>query len=168
MRGRRIVITSPPLGIMRELIVPTGETWSPGMVVQIDPTVALKHGRNTGKIYDRDADGDRPLGAFWVVTEANLGLRGKGITDSVTFDSYSAGEQASVYSPVAGDELNLLFKNLSGTADDVIAGQILTVDDGTGKVQVTASTPETEIAAAKEALTDPTADTLIWCEWSGH
>lgn len=160
-RGNCIVVSAEPGGPWSELIVPVGETWLPGVIVQKDPTVALRQGRHTGKLYSRDADGDRPKGGFWVVVEdAKIGR--------TTADSYAAGERARVYCPEAGEELNLLYKNVTGTADDVAAGDILTVDTGTGKVQVSSGTPETEVAVALAAIVDPTADTLLWCEWSGH
>lgn len=167
MKGNKIVLTMPQQGNESELIVPTGETWYPGMIVQLDASVALKHGVHTGAIYNRDADGDRPKGGWYVVTERNLALRGLGITDLDTFDSYAAGDQASVYKPQNGDELNLLYKNVTGTADDVAVNDLLIVDDGTGKMIVTTGSPETEVAMALEALVDPTADTLIHCSWSG-
>lgn len=168
MRGKRIIVSADPQGKFTEMVVKTGETHYPGQIVQIDPTVALSGGRNTAKIYDRAVDGDQPIGAFWVCTEDNMALQGKGITDSTTFDSYAAGERASYYSPMAGEELNLLYLNLSGTADDHAAGEIGMVDDGTGKIIATTGSPETEVCVIKETVTDPTADFLAWVEWSGH
>lgn len=144
-----------------EGFVKTGETFYPGMIVQKDPTVALQGGRHTYKLYNRDADGDRPAGALWVVRENSL-------IGKTTADSYAAGELCFFYAPVEGDELNLLIKNETGTADDHAAGEILTVDDGTGKLIATTGTPEIEVAMLLEAVTDPTADTLAWCEWTGH
>jgi hypothetical protein len=73
-----------------------------------------------------------------------------------------------MYFPTDGDELNLLFGNASGTADDIPLGTILMVDHGTGKVVATTGTPETEVAVALEAIVDPTADQLLWVRWSGH
>lgn len=161
-RGNCIVVTHNAQGRHTEAYVASGETHYPGMIVQIDPTVALKSGRHTAKIYNRDADGDRPLGPFMVCTEKfNSSFLGKPLTEG-----YGAGERASYYIPEPGDELNLLLKNLAGTADDHTAGEILMVDDGTGLLIATTGTPETEVAVLKENVTDPTSDTLAWCEWS--
>lgn len=160
-RGNRIIVSADPKGTFMEGIVAAGETPLPGMILQRDPTVALQGGRQTFKIYDRGADGDQPLGAFWVVTEDRL--QGK-----TTADAYAAGSRIFVYSPIAGEELNLLLLNITGTGDDHTAGEILMVDDGTGKLIATTGTPETEVAVLLETVTDPATDTLAWCEWSGH
>jgi hypothetical protein len=162
-RGNTIIVTANPRGIMEEGYVATGETHYPGMVIQRDASIALKGGRHTYKIYDRAADGDQPIGAFWIVTERLNALLGKDMTAS-----YTAGDRMSIYSPVAGEELNLLIANLSGTGDDHAVNEILMVDDGTGKLIATTGSPETEVAQLLEAITDPTADTLAWCQWSGH
>ena len=159
-KGSKIILT-PDRGYTVEGIVNTGETLYPGMIVQVDPTQSTQGGRPIYKIYDRGADGDRPAGAFVVVCEDLK--QGK-----TTSDSYAAGERFMGFVPQAGCELNLLYKNVPGTADDVAAGDLFIVDDGTGKVIVTTGTPETEVAEALEAVTDPTADTLVWSSWSGH
>ena len=69
---------------------------------------------------------------------------------------------------MAGEELNLLIENIAGTGDDHAIGEILMVNDCIGKLIATTGSPETEVAYLKETITDPTADTLAWCEWSGH
>ncbi len=160
-RGNGIIVQGEPHGVFNEGVVATGETFYPGMIVQRDPTVALAAGRQTFKIYNRDADGDQPAGAFWVVYHNYL------LGQTVT-DSYAAGSRTFVYCPLAGEEMNLLVENIAGTADDHTAGEILMVNDGTGKLIATTGSPETEVAMLLETITDPTADTLAWCEWSGH
>lgn len=162
-RGNEIIVTADPKGQFDEFYVAAGETWYPGMIVQKDPSVALIGGRHTGKIYNRDADGDRPAGSFWVVTNLLQAMVGQGPTASI-----GAGQKCTVYSPRAGEELNLLVANLAGTGDDHALGAILMVDDGTGKLVATTGSPETEVAQLQEAITDPVADTLAWCQWSGH
>ncbi len=162
-RGNRIVITSPPFGIHSEGIVKATQTFYPGMIVVRDPSVALVNGRHTYKYYDPGADGEHPVGAMWVVTEGLLGLIGK-----TTSDSYGAGERCSLYCPKVGEDLNLLVANLSGTADDHAIGEKMMVDNGTGKLIVTTGSPELEVAQLLEAITDPTADTLAWCQWGGN
>ncbi len=163
-RGNCIIVNQiEQPGKHEEGFVATGETHYPGMIVQRDASVALKGGRHTYKLYDRAADGDQPQGAFWVVTEKLLTFKGQTVTDS-----YAAGDRCSLYSPANGDELNLLLLNIAGTADDHALGEILMVDDGTGKLIATTGSPETEVAQLLEAVTDPTTDTLAWCEWTGH
>ena len=165
MHGSTIIVSTgrAPSGVFREGIVKTAETFKPGMIVQRDPTVALVEGVPTFKLYDRGADGDRPAGAFWLVTEILRSEIGYAITDDI-----AAGERFMAYSPNAGEEVNVLYKNVAGTADDVVAGDLAVVDDGTGKVIVTTGTPETEVGMFLESLTDPTADALLWLEWSGY
>lgn len=144
-----------------EGIIATGETPSPGTILQIDPSVALQQERHTWKIYNRDADGDRPQGPHIVLRED--WLQGKDVDDA-----YVAGTRAFGGIPLPGCELNVLFKNVSGTADDVALGDLLIVDDTTGKLIVTTGTVESEPFMALEALTDPTADTLIWVVATGY
>lgn len=162
-RGNETIVSSDPRGILTEGIVKAAETHYPGMVCLRDASVALVTGRHTYKIYDESADGDQPTGAFWVVTNLLGSLVGK-----TAAQSYAAGERASYYSPVAGEELNLLIKDIAGTGDDHALGEKLIVDTGTGKLIATTGSPETEVAQLLEVITDPTADTLAWCQWSGH
>lgn len=161
-RGNEIIVTgTEPRGYFKEGYIASGETPKPGTILQIDPTVALSGGRHTWKIYDRGADGDHPLGPHAVLLPDHL----QGKTAS---DAYAAGDRCFLYCPIAGDELNLLVKNIAGTADDHAAGEILMVDDGTGMMIATTGSPECEVAVLLEAITDPTVDTLAWCMWSGH
>lgn len=162
-RGNSIVVTDNPRGVFAEGYVKTGETFYPGMGVLRDASVALKAGRHTYKMYDESADGDLPTGAIWIVTDGLHALVGKGVTDS-----YAAGERVSLYAPAPGEEINLLLKDISGTGDDHALGEKLILDTGTGEFIATTGSPETEVAQLLEAVTDPTADTLAWCQWAGH
>jgi hypothetical protein len=155
-RGNRIVVNADAKGAYEWDYVTTAE--KPGTIVQLDVSQALRHGKHTWVVYNRAADGDRPLGPYAVIVEDLYQGR-----DADT--AYGAGELCKLYIPIQGDELNLLFLNVSGTADDVAAGVALIVDDGTGKVTPTTGTPQTEVAVALEALVDPTADQRLWCRW---
>jgi len=165
MRGNEIVVTpaTEQKGVRDEGYVKTGETHYPGMIVQRDASVALIGGRHTYKIYATGTDGALPVGAFWVVTNDAGALRGAKVTDS-----YAAGEKESLYAPQPGEELNLLLKDIAGTGDDHALGEILIVDDATGKLIATTGSPATKVAQLLETVTDPTGDTLAWCQWSGH
>lgn len=160
-RGKSIVVTADPKGQFDEGFVGSGVTLYPGMIVQRDKSVALKGGRHTYVPYNRDADGNIAAGAHWVVTERLQSMIGKTYSESI-----AAGDRIQVYSPRRGEELNLLVENLSGTGDDHAIGAQLMVNDGTGKLIATTGTPEEEVANLNEAITDPTADTLAWCEWA--
>lgn len=159
-RGACIVVSPDPKGHWVEGIIKTGETPKPGTIYQIDYSVALQHGRHTWTVYNADADGGRPKSPIIVLCENGRG----GTTDT----AYAAGEQARGYIPLPGDELNLLVLNISGTGDDHALGEVLIIDDTTGKMIATTGSPENEVAVLKEAITDPTADTLAWCDWTGY
>ncbi len=160
-KGNCIVVQADPKGLFMEGFIASGETPKPGTILQRDASVALIGGRHTYKIYDRAADGDQPQGPFWVLRENYL--LGKAATVA-----YAAGDRCFLYSPLPGDELNLLVADVAGTADDHALGEILMVDDGTGKLIATTGSPETEVAMLQETITDPAADTLAWCVWTGH
>lgn len=160
-KGNCIVVQSDPKGLFMEGFIAAGETPKPGTILQRDASVALIGGRHTYKIYDRAADGDQPQGPFFLLRENYL--LGKAATVA-----YAAGDRCFLYVPLPGDEVNLLLLNIAGTADDHALGEILMVDDGTGKLIATTGSPETEVAMLQEAVTDPTADTLAWCVWTGH
>lgn len=162
MRGNRIVVNADAKGAYEWGYLATAE--KPGTVLQIDPTVALKHGKHTWKVYQPGADGEQPLGPFVVLIE-NL-LQGQEATVA-----YTAGDFVKMYIPLPGDELNLLLKDLAGTstgaASDHAAGEKLMVDHGTGKMIATTGSPETESAVLLETVNDVLADVLAWCRWSG-
>ncbi len=160
-RGNEIIVTADPKGQFE-----TGYLDSagyPGMIYQKNYATALIGGRHTFTVYNRDADGNMPAGSYWVLTNLLQAMIGALATAEI-----AAGEQAMFYSPRAGEEINLLLENIAGTGDDHAVGEILMVNDGTGKLIATTGTPESECAALKEAVTDPTADQLVWCEWTGH
>lgn len=160
-KGNEIIVSAEPKGRFAEGIINSGETPKPGTIMQKLPTQATQGNRFVYGAYNRDADGNRPAGAIWVLLPSHLS--GKGPTDA-----YAAGDRCFLYCPLPGDELNLLHMNVAGTGDDVAKGDLLIVVDGTGKLIVTTGSPENEVAMALEARTDPTADGLIHCEWTGY
>lgn len=162
-RGSLIVVTAGADGQYQEGKVAAGQTFYPGMVVQRDPSAALTMGKHTYKLYDRAADGDRPAGAFWVVTGNLERGRSLPVTTAIV-----AGSWTEFYCPEAGDELNLLLGDVAGTGDSHTAGEILMVDDGTGCLVATTGSPQTEVAQLLENIAAPVANTLAWVQWSGH
>lgn len=160
-KGNTILLSTEPRGRFIEGVVAAGEAPKPGMIVQIQAATALVGGRFTFEIYNADADGGRPKGPYIVLLEDQW--QGK-----TTSDAYAAGDRCFGYVPLPGDELNLLLLNIAGTGDDHAKGEILIVDDTTGKLIATTGSPETEVAMVLETVTDPTADTLCWCIWTGY
>lgn len=159
-RGNRIVVNPDAKGMYEWGYIAAGSTvLLPGTIWQRDASVALKHGKHTYKIYQPGADGENPLGGYWVLTEDLY--QGKTATTE-----YVAGDFVKFYSPRMGDELNLVLLNISGTGDDHALSEKLMVDTGTGKLIATTGSPEDEVAQLLEAVTDPTADTLAWVQWA--
>jgi len=157
-RGNTIVVSCDPKGRFEEGYIASGETPKPGQILQRDPTVALRNGRFTYKMYNLTADGNRPVGALWVLREDFL--QGKDATQA-----YAAGDRCFLYCPLPGDELNLLVLDVVGTGDDKTAGAALSVDDGTGKL--VAGTGDSSPFQLLETITDPVADTLAWVCFGG-
>lgn len=159
-RGNSIIVSAHPKGRFVEGIIGAGITPKPGTILQLDISEDLQGGRHVLELYNADADGGRPKGPFIVLLEDSL--QGKTVSDA-----YAAGERCRGYIPLPGDELNLLIADINGTADDHTKGEMLIVDDTTGKLIATTGDPETEVAMLLETITDPTADTLAWCQWTG-
>lgn len=159
-RGNEIIVSANPRGVFMEGFIKSGQTPKPGTILQLDASVALQAGRHTFKIYDRAADGDRPAGALWILYQDWL-------QGGLTSTAYAAGDRAFLYSPVAGEEFNLLLGDVAGTADDHALGEVLMVDDGTGKLIATTGSPQSAPFVLLEAVTDPVADTLAWVQYGG-
>lgn len=154
-RGNTIVVSGWPTGKFVEGWIGTGLTPKPGRCMQIDYSVAMVEGRHTWKYYTPGADGGYPVGPLIVLREnwyLNIGVD----------VAYAAGNRCHGYVPLNGDELNCLVKNLSGTADDHGADDILMIESGSGLLIASSGTPDFAPFTLNEAITDPTADTLAW------
>jgi len=136
-------------------------TPSPGTVMQISAGVEPIGGKHTWVAYNRDADGDRPLGPLVVLCE-NWKL-GK-----TTSDAYVSGEYGIMFVPYPGDELQVLLQNQSGTSDSFAIGDLLMVDDGTGKAIATSGSIESEPWVVMETLAAITVDTLCHVMYTGY
>lgn len=159
-RGNSIVVEANPRGKFTEGYIASGITPKPGTIMERDPTVALRGGRATYKLYTPGADGAKPKGGLWVLLEQNL-------IGKTTADAFAAGDHCQLYCPLPGEEINLLFLDIAGTADDHPAGEIAIPQSGTGKLIVTAGTPSVTFQLL-ETITDPLADTLAWVEYGGY
>lgn len=147
-----IIVSPEPRGRHMECKMASGEVAKPGMIIQIDPSASLIDNRPQYRLADLAADGE--IAECIIVCEDDL--------QGVDVDTaYADGARVKAYIPAPGDELQILFNNVSGTADDVAVGDKLIVDDDTGKFNVTTGSPEQEMFVALEAITDPTADTLF-------
>lgn len=157
-KGNEIIVSANPRGVFQEGTI--NGALKPGTLVQIDVSEGLNaQGRPKWEAFNADADGDQRLIAVLLPDT----LRGKLATDA-----YVDGEHCYVYIPVAGEELNMLVGDVAGTGDDHAFGELLMANDGDGKLVATTGSPESESFILLEAITDPTADTLAHCMFTGY
>jgi hypothetical protein len=157
-RGNEIVVSAEPNGRFVEGTIKTGETPSPGSIMQIDTSAGINSlGRFDWELYNVSADGVHPVGPFIILREDI----GQGKTNT---DAYAAGDHAYGYIPLHGDELNLLIDDVSGTADIAI-GTVMMPADGLGRLIATTGV-EAEVFLLMELISVPAADELgfgLWC-----
>lgn len=138
-----------------EGILGTGFTPKPGTAMMIKGGVAMDgSGNHTYIPWDGAADGEQDE---VIILRENEGKGG------LTTTAYADSEHIYMYIPVRGDELLVLFGDVSGTgaSSDVAVGDKLMIDDVTGKAIPTTGSPEMEPFKALEAIVDATADQLI-------
>lgn len=158
-KGNEIVVTGEPRGRFLEGIIEG--TPKPGTVMQIKAATEPVGGRHTWQVYDRAGDGYPSMIA--ILKEDHM--QGKTATDA-----YVTGTRGFLYIPLPGDDLNMIIKDISGTADDYAIGDILEVDDGTGKLQDAAAGTGFYLRkpfVLMETITDPAADYLAWVMYTG-
>lgn len=127
----------------------------PGMCVELVPATEPVNGRFTYRASSVAAGSAKPI-----IVLLEDSLQG-GLVTQV----YTAGARAFFYEPHAGDELNMLVKNIAGTGDHFAIGDKMSVDNtgklvaGTGTVQPF-QVEETQAAGI-------TADTLLAMIYTG-
>lgn len=167
-KGNRIIVTPCPRGRFERIIV-VG-TPKPGTIMY--PTAAAEAQGGARSMEPAGTTGGLGMGADGDMIPICVLLSFIDCVDCppgrTVEDAYVTGENGAVYYPVDGEELNVLFGNAAGTADDVTLGMKLIVDDGTGKVIPTTGTPKSEPFVAREAYTDPTADRLLHVVYSSE
>lgn len=160
-KGNNIIVSDKARGVFLEGTI--NAALKPGTVVQVDVSEGIgADGRFDWEAYDPASvvqNGARRLIAVLLPDK----LQGKNATQA-----YVSGDRCFVYIPAAGEELNMLVENLSGTADDHSFGDLLMVSDGTGKLLASTGSPESEPFMLLEDITDPTADTLAHCMFTGY
>lgn len=162
-KGNEIIVSPSPRGVFWEGYV--NAALKPGTCVQIDVSEGLGNdGRPDWEAYNTTYDAERRMVAVLLPDH----LKGKTATDA-----YVSGDRCFVYVPAPGEELNMLIANLAGTADDHSFGDFFVINDGDGLL---VSATETGGSAAVESepfqlledITDPTADTLAHCIYTGY
>lgn len=169
MKGTQIIVSPNPKGVFKECIV--NGTPYPGIVMEMDPGVAADaRGRHTWQAYGTDAaatgrgvgnDGDRKVVA--VLVEKKY-LDGSGIYST----QYADGDPGMLYFPVAGEDLNMMIENQSGTGESFSIGDECMVDDGTGKMLEADSNAEAQPFICMETQSALTADVWSWMLFAGH
>ena len=153
-KGNEIIVSSEPRGVFMEGIV--SGTPKPGTIMEM-MTTAPVNGRFTYRASTRTTGAKGPT---FVLLPDNL--QGKLATDA-----YVTATRCFMYSPVAGEQLNLLVADVSGTGDDVAIADLFVVENTTGKIKANSSNTSAPFQAM-EAVTDPTADYLLWCTYLGN
>lgn len=153
-RGNKILITSNPRGHFAQGVI-TG-TPKPGICLSISaPFGSL--GWHTWVPFSATS-GHRRTVAVLLENE----LKGGSLTDA-----YITGDIVPIYFPAPGEELNMLIADVVGTGDDHPALQMLMIQTATGML-IAESSPESEPFQLLETLTDPVADTLAPCMYTGQ
>ncbi len=157
-KGNRIVLSPDPQGIKLEGTLTTA--CKPGQVMEVDPLVlSMTNGRPNYRIYQSGTDGKR---AMMVVANVNM------FTGGLATDAYAAGDHGYFYVPQAGEEMNMLLGDITGTGDPHTYRDILIVQSSTGKLITTTGSPTSEPFILLETLAALTTDTLAWCFYTGY
>lgn len=152
--GNQIVAHGAPRGVHHPgfLYVASGSVY-PGTVLQVKPGVEPRNGKVfTWKVYNPGTDG--AIAGPIAVLDFDR-MQGKTMTDG-----YTDGEPIQIYVPRPGEYLNMLFKNIAGTGDAFTIGQLLIVDDSTGKLIADTGSPAQKPFTCMETIAAITVDTL--------
>lgn len=159
-KGETIIINSEPKGVFKEGII--SGTPKPGTVMELVPSTVPVGGRFTWRaVTSRSANGAKGLMAVLLEDK----LQGKLITDA-----YVSGTRGFLYCPIAGEELNMLldYPGGTGTSDEDDIGELLTFENGTGKLIPAGSYASAPFMLLENLDTAITADTLVWTMYLGN
>lgn len=157
--GQEIIVSSEPKGIFLEGIIEG--TPKPGTLMEVKPSTEPRESGAgyTFRVYQPGTNGERrPV----MVLQPDF-PQGKLATDA-----YVTGSWGKVYLPIMGELLNVLLKDISGTGDDFAIGAPLIAESGSGKLLATTGSPESEPFIVMETVTDPVADHLTLCMYTGY
>lgn len=167
--GNDIIVEAAPRGTKMEGILGANSgSPKPGTIMEIDRSVEPVNGTFAWEPFGVTAasgsegvaaDGNQRLVAVLEIDK----LQGK-----TADDAYATTERCFLYVPVAGETLNIRRADIAGSGDDVAIGDLFIVEDGTGKLIATTGSPESEPFFALETVTDPLAETLLWCMYTGY
>jgi len=156
-KGNKIVAAAEPLGRFLDVIV--DGTPKPGTLMEITPATEPVNGRLHVRVFQRGTDGQRT--PIMILCEDEL----QGVAATV---AYVDGYYGRVYYPAMGEEINILLKDVAGTADTHAIGEFLIHDSGTGLFIATTGSPQSEPFELIETVTAPSADVLACAIYTGH
>lgn len=164
-KGQCTIVSEQPKGKFIEGIV--SGTPKPGTVMQ--PTnAALQAGRQTWIAWTK------ATGAYGLVTvllgdvlqgklEVGAAVTGAG---NAAGDAYVSGTRCFLYQPAAGEELNMIVEDVSGTTDDIAIGDLFAIKTTSGKL-IANSSNAFPCFTSMEVITDPIADTVVCMQFNG-
>ena len=151
-KGSLILINgSDPSGRFRSGII--SGTPKPGQQMQIKAGVEPVQGLFTFEAVSSASPSQTP---FILLEDDNQGC--------VATLAYVAGTVGRMYTPLPGDELNLLFANVAGTGDTFAIGSKAVVNS-VGKFVADTGTPYHKVTVEETVSTALTADALVACTW---
>lgn len=157
-RRNSIVVSSAPAGHFLEGYI-TDDAIKPGTHMERDPDAPEVGGRFGYRRYQSGTDGARAT----ILILLEDALQGRTMETA-----YNENDRIFLYSPEMGDEMNVLVDDIDGTADDIAIGDKFIVDTETGRLIATTGSPESEPWEAMEAVSNPTADHLVFMRYTGH
>lgn len=152
MKGSLILINgSSPNGRLRSGII--SGTPKPGQQVQIKAATEPVNGLYTFEAVSAASPNQTP---FILLEDEQQG--------GLATTAYVSGTLCRVYTPLPGDELNLLFANVAGTGDTFAIGSKAVVNNA-GKFVADTGTPYHKVTVEETVSTALTTDTHIACTW---
>lgn len=158
MKGSQIILTANPDGRFDEGTIEGALL--PGSFVEVKPSTDPQGGRFTYRAVTRANGAKGP-----VIILLNMDQAGQLATSA-----YTSGDRCRVYYPRAGDELNALIRESSGTgtAGEVNVGDKLAIEMATGKLMAGGALASTPFELREHIGVDGGADTLHWVQYTGN
>lgn len=158
MRGNSIIVSSNPQGKFDEAVA--SGSILPGTHLEIVPATADVNGRFTLRNVTR---GNGAKGAIIIALEDDE--QGKLVTDT-----YTTGTRMRVYSPIMGEELNLVLSESSGTGtvNETAIGDKLAVQMTSGQLMAGGALVSTPYTLLERVSLDTLVDTLHHVRYDGN
>lgn len=149
-RGTGIIVSSEPRGIFMEGTIT--DTSKPGQLVEIVPNQTFVGGEPNFRARSQSNGAAGPI--FVLLNDDEQG--------KLSTDAYVANTRCRVYVPLAGEDVNVLLGDATGTGDIVTQGDLFGVSS-LGKIIANAGFTSTPFQSM-ETLPGLSADTLVWCK----